>query len=124
MSPTILVVEDHDLLRASLRDWLSLTLPDCALIEAKSGEEAVALARAKNPDVVLMDIGLPQMNGIEATRRIKAVAPQARVVMLTIHEAPQYQAAAIAAGASAYIIKRRTHTELIPTLRMLLSESE
>ncbi len=124
MCPTIMIVEDHEAVRTSLRDWLSAIFPDCVFVEAKSGEEAVDLARAQSPDVVLMDIGLPGMNGIEATRRIKVVWPQTQVVILTIHEAPEYQADAAAAGASAYITKRRMHTKLIPTLTKLLSQSQ
>jgi len=123
MCPTIMIVEDHEAVRTSLRDWLSAIFPDCVFVEAKSGEEAVDLALARPPDVVLMDIGLPGMNGIRATRHIKAAAPQAQVVMLTIHEAPEYQADAAAAGASAYIVKRRMHTELIPVLARLLSQT-
>jgi len=123
MNPTVLIVEDHDAVRAALRDWLSVVFQDWGFLEAKSGEEAVDLARRNSPDVILMDIGLPGMNGIEATRRIKAAVPQAQVVMLTIHEAPEYQADAAAAGASAYILKRHMHSELIPALQRLLSSS-
>lgn len=123
MCPTIMIVEDHDAVRAALCDWLGAAFPNCIVIEAKSGEEAVDLALAQPPDVVLMDISLPGMNGIGATRRIKAAVPQTQVVMLTIHEAPEYQADAMAAGASAYIVKRHMHTELIPTLSKLLSQT-
>ncbi|MDH7486381.1 MAG: response regulator transcription factor [Anaerolineae bacterium] len=120
MCPTILIVDDHDAVRTSLRDWFGTVFPDCTLAEASSGEEAVELALARPPDVILMDIGLPQMNGIEAARRIKAAAPQVQVVMLTIHEAPEYQADAAAAGVTAYVLKRQMYRELIPTLQRLL----
>ncbi len=120
MCSTILIVDDYDAVRASLLDWFGTVFPDCALAEARSGEEAVELALARPPDVILMDIGLPQMNGIEATRRIKAAAPQVQVVILTIHEAPEYQAKAAAAGVTAYILKRQMYRELIPTLQRLL----
>lgn len=123
MNPTVLIVEDHEAVRASLRDWLSVVFQHWGLLEAKSGEEAVDLARRHNPDIILMDISLPGMNGIETTRRIKAAVPQAQVVMLTIHEAPEYQADAMAAGASAYIVKRHMHRDLIPVLQRLLSSS-
>lgn len=123
MCPTILIVDDHDAVRTSLLDWFGTVFPDCALAEARSGEEAVELALARPPDVILMDIGLPQMNGIEAARRIKAAAPQVQVVMLTIHETPEYQADAAAAGVTAYILKRQMYRELIPTLQRLLSSS-
>ena len=123
MKPTILIVEDHDAVRTSLCDWLSTIFPDCRFLEAKTGENAVALVCTRPPDIVLMDIGLSQMNGIEATRRIKAMAPDVQVVMLTIHEASIYRTDAAAAGAGAYVFKRKMHTELVPVLTTLLSRS-
>jgi len=68
---TILIVEDHDTLRETLRKWLSTTFPDCVFFDAKKGEDAVDLAEAEKPDIVIMDIGLPGISGIEATRQIK-----------------------------------------------------
>jgi DNA-binding NarL/FixJ family response regulator len=121
MSPTILIVEDHDGMRVALHDWLSANLPGCRLLEATSGEEAIALARERAPDLVLIDINLPWMNGIEATRHIKRAVPQTQVVVLTIHEDTDYQAGAQAAGAAAYVPKRNMHVELLPTLTRLLS---
>jgi DNA-binding NarL/FixJ family response regulator len=120
MQPTILIVEDYEMVRALLHEWLGTAFPDCRFQEAHSGEEAIALASASPPEVVLMDIGLTQMNGIEATRHIKAIAPQTQVVMLTIHEDDAYRADASAAGASAYVPKRKMQTELLPALRALL----
>ena len=117
----ILIVEDHPVVRAALRDWLSVVFPDCACLEAVSGEDAVQLAVAQTPAIVLMDIGMGPMNGIEATRRIKAAAPQTEVVMLSIHEANSYQNAALAAGASAYVTKRMMHADLLPVMRRLLT---
>jgi DNA-binding NarL/FixJ family response regulator len=118
---TILIVEDHDAVRRSLRDWLEAVFPQYGFIEAASGEEAVAIAQAKSPQAVIMDIALPRMNGIEATRRIKATVPTAQVVILTIHEDKAYRADAAAAGASAYVPKRVMQTKLLPTLAALLS---
>lgn len=122
MKGTILIVEDHDEVRATLHDWLSVIFYDCLFSEAKSGEEAVALIQAKPPDIVLMDIGLPGMNGIDATRRIKTTTPQVQVVMVTIHENPDYKNESIAAGATAYVTKRKMEKELIPLLKNLLSQ--
>lgn len=79
------------------------------------------MACAQPPDMILMDIGLPQMNGIEATKRIKATVPQVQVVMLTIYEDPDCRADATHVGASAYVPKRKMHTELIPVMATLLS---
>jgi len=121
---SILIVEDHDAVRLSLRDWLSTSFPNCRFNEARSGEEALALARQKPPDIVLMDIWLPQMNGIEATKRIKSLMPQTQVVMLTMYEAPDYVSSATDAGAAAYVLKRKMHTDLIPTVRALLSRTK
>ena len=121
MTATILIVEDHDAVRKSLRDWLGVEFPQCRVIEAASGEEAIALIRTESPRLVVMDISLPGMSGIEATRQIKAALPSAQVVMLTIHENDTYRADATAAGASAYVPKRVMQTELIPTLAALLA---
>ena len=121
---TVLLVENDDRVRSGLRDWLAATFPAWSFHEAGSGEEAVALAQVQPPDIVLMDIGLSGINGIETTRRIRALAPQAKVTMLSIHEDPEYQADAAAAGASAYVPKRTMHRDLIPEVERLLSHAE
>jgi len=123
MPATILIVEDHDAVRRSLRDWLEVEFPQCRVIEAASGEQAIALIKGESPRLVLMDISLPGMSGIEATRQIKATLPSAQIVMLTIHEGDTYRADATAAGASAYVPKRAMQTELIPTLAALLADT-
>ena len=122
MSPTILIVEDHDAMRCALREWLETVFPHCHVIEAANGEEAITIAQAELPKVIIMDVGLPQMNGIEASRRIKAAVPSAQVVVLTIHEDKAYRADAKAAGVSAYVPKRTMQTELVSTLAALLSD--
>jgi len=122
MTATILVIEDHDAVRKSLRDWLQVEFPQCRVIEAVSGEEAIALIRTESPRLVVMDISLPGMSGIEATRRIKAALPSTQVVMLTIHEDDAHRADATTAGASAYVTKRAMQTQLMPTLAALLAD--
>ena len=124
MPATILIVEDHDVVRKSLREWLGAVFPNFDLVEAASGEEAVAVARERPLRAVVMDIGLPQMSGIEATRQIKEAAPSAQVVILTIYEDTAYRADAAAAGASAYVPKRKMRAELVPTLTALLRTQE
>jgi DNA-binding NarL/FixJ family response regulator len=121
MPATILIVEDHDAVRRALRDWLEVEFPQCRVMEAASGEEAIALLRTESPRLVVMDISLPGMNGIEATRQIKATLPSAQIVMLTVHEDDTYRADATAAGASAYVPKRAMQTELLLTLAALLA---
>lgn len=118
---TVLIVEDHDTMRASLVKWLTLRFGDYEVLEARSGEEAIQLAAAHPPTAVLMDIGLPQMNGIQATRQIKAIAPNAHVIVLSINEGPAYRTDAALAGASAYVPKRKMHRQLGPILKNLLS---
>jgi DNA-binding NarL/FixJ family response regulator len=124
MRETILVVEDHEAVRRSLRDWLEVEYPQCRVIEASSAEEALALVPVEAPRLVVMDISLPGMSGIEATRQIKAVLPSTKVVMLTIYEGDSYRADATMAGASAYVPKRAMQTELMPTLAALLANSD
>jgi len=121
MKGTILIVEDNDKVRSSLRDWLSTVFPDCNFLEAKS-EEAANQVFAQPPDIVLMDIGLPGMNGIRSTRIIKAIALNTKVVVVTIYEDLEHQTDALAAGASAYVTKREMHRELIPIMSMLLGK--
>ena len=124
MKRTILIVEDHDEVRANLHDWLSAVFPNCIFSESKSGEEAVNKIIAQPPALVLMDVGLPRMNGIQATRVIKSVSPETKVVILTIHEDPRYQADAASAGANGYVIKRKMHSELISVMKNLLSNKD
>ena len=122
MSPHILIVEDHQGVRQSLREWLEISFPTYQLLEAVSGEAAVTVAQTMSPCLVIMDIGLPGMNGIEAARGIKAAAPATQIVMLTIYDDEAHKAAATAAGVSAYVPKRKVQTELLPILTKLLAK--
>ena len=121
---TIMIVEDHPGLRKTLGDWLRAVFPQCLVIEAESGEDAVALGHAAPPHVIVMDIGLPGMNGIETTRAIKTVMPETCVVMLSIYEEDNYRQDARLAGASAYVAKRTMQTDLAPVLQGLLSDCD
>jgi DNA-binding NarL/FixJ family response regulator len=101
----ILIVEDHTLMRMGLRQVLSQD-PHCEVIaEARDGEEALALARALRPELVLMDLGLPVLGGIEATRLLKRELPQVRVLALTSHDEDESVFGALAAGADGYCLK-------------------
>ena len=118
---TLLVVEDHRAMRTMLVDWLGAAFPNCQCLGATSGEEALELARAHPPTLVLMDFALPGLNGIETTRRLKQMVPGVGVIMLSMYEAEVYQAEAAAAGASAYLFKRTMNTDLILTVQALLA---
>ncbi len=120
----ILIVDDHDEVRRSLINWLGSVFSRYQFIEAASGEEAVGICRTVSPEVVLMDIGLPLLNGIETTKRIRSIAPAAEVVMLTIHEDEMHRADAAAAGAAAFVPKRLMQKELLPVLTALLCPGE
>ena len=118
---TILIVEDHDELRETLLEWLKSVFSDCTFLVAGSGEKAIELVEAHQPAIVLMDIQLPGINGIEAIRRIKKISPQTQALILSIMNVSAYKEEAMAAGACAYINKQHMHAELIPALTKLLS---
>jgi two-component system response regulator NreC len=112
----ILLVDDHAVVRAGLRMLLSAD-PELEIAgEAETGAEGVRLARELLPDVVLMDISMPDMNGIEATRRIKEQNPEMAVLALTMHEDDQYFFEMLAAGASGYVPKRAAPNDLISAI--------
>ena len=112
----ILLADDHALLREGLRKSFEAA-GDNVVGEASSGEEAVALARALQPQVVLMDLSMPVMDGIEATRRIREEAPSVRIAVLTMHDDIDKTRDAIAAGASAYLSKGTSFTEVRETVQ-------
>ena len=122
--PCILVVDDHDQVRCLLKEWLEAVFPDFGVVEAKSGEEAVVVAQAQLPKLVIMDIGLPEMDGIRAAQLIKQSVPEAKVVILTMHEDDQYQKDAFACGANVYIPKRLMQSDLLPALQRLLVQGD
>ena len=116
---SLLLVDDHALFREGLASLLSYQ-PDFTVVgEAASGEEAVERARELVPDVVLMDIDLPGIDGIEATRRIKRQLPEVRVVMLTVYDDHERLFQSIKAGAQGYLIKNIRSAELLDQLRGL-----
>ncbi len=119
--PTILIVEDHRRLRLELRHWLTITFPGCTIAEAESGEKAVTLARLYLPDIVLIDIVLPGISGIEATSQITAAVPKTKVVILSFREEADYQPAAQQAGAIRFIHKCEIASALAPLLAPLLN---
>lgn len=113
----VLIVDDHPLAQAGARHFLN-ALPDLELVgEASSGAEALELCARVAPDVVLMDVMMPQMDGIETTRALKARFPSVRVLMLTSFSEGNVVQQAMQAGASGYLLKNATAMELAQAIR-------
>ena len=112
----ILVVDDHKLFREGLIALLNAAVETVVAGEAGTGEEAIAQTKAATPDVVLMDIRMPDMNGIEATRRILADHPDVGVIMLTMLEDDDSLFAAMCAGVRGYILKGADKAEVLRTI--------
>jgi two-component system response regulator NreC len=113
----LLLVDDHEVIRTGLRMLLE-SQPNLKIVgEASSGLQALEIARQTRPDVIIMDITLPDLSGIEATRRIKQLYPNMAVVALTIHEDEQYFFEMLQAGASGYVPKRAAPDDLINAIQ-------
>jgi DNA-binding NarL/FixJ family response regulator len=113
----ILAVDDHPLLRKGIAALLNAELDMKLVAEASTGEEAVENFRLHRPDVTLMDLQLPGLNGIEAINRILSEFPDARIVVLTTYTGDAQVLRALRAGARAYILKGHVHRELLETIR-------
>jgi DNA-binding NarL/FixJ family response regulator len=121
MKNRILIAEEHKLLRQGLRALIS-TLPDFEVIgECQDGKEAVRLSTTLSPAVLLMDLSVPGLNGIEATAQIKRRQPEIKVVALTSHNTGEYVREALRAGADGYILKDASYDELVMALRSVAS---
>lgn len=113
----ILLADDHNILRQSLSLLLSKEDEFDVIGEAEDGIQAVELAEKLNPQVVLMDIAMPHLNGIEATRRIKRKHPDIKILVLTMHSDERYISQVLRAGASGYLLKDASKDELITAIK-------
>lgn len=114
---TLLITDDHVLVRQGIRTFLELQ-PDLTVLgEADSGETAVRLAEEFVPDVILMDLVMPGMGGVEATRRVKQVSPHSQIIVLTSYHEDEYIFPALRAGALSYVLKDVGPDELAETVR-------
>lgn len=116
----ILIVDDHSVVRRGLRALLE-TQPGWTICgEASNGNEGVEKAGQQQPDVVILDIGMPEMNGVLATVRIREVAPQARVLVLTMHNSEELIQSCLEAGAQGYVLKSDAERDLVSAVEALV----
>jgi DNA-binding NarL/FixJ family response regulator len=113
----VMLVEDHVLLREGTRELLDKERDLEVIAEAGDGEEAILMANTHRPDVIVMDIALPKLDGLEATTRIKAANPEATVLVLTAYDDDRYVFAFLEAGAAGYLLKDVSVNDLIQAIR-------
>lgn len=116
----VLIVEDQALMRYTLRNFLWSAFPGLDILEAANGARALELFTAHQPSLVLMDVRLPDANGIELARRLKALRPTLKVIVVSNYTGEPYVSDARAAGAQAYVVKDRLLTDLIPAVAVAL----
>lgn len=119
MTTTVLIVDDHEMVRAGTRMLLESVPHIKVLGEANNGESALEKARELAPDIIIMDVSMPGMNGVEATQLIKAELPDIRILALTIHEGQDYFFQMLQAGASGYVPKRAAPEILIRAIQQV-----
>jgi len=119
MSIRILLADDHTVMRDGLRALLERQTDMLVVAEAADGRECVLLAEEHTPDVVVMDIAMPNMNGIEATRRITCDQPRVAVVILRMHQDESYVLRALKAGAKGYLLKDSLRADVIEAIRVV-----
>ena len=116
----IVIAEDYTILREGLRSLLS-SHPEFEIVgEAEDGQEAIRSVDKLKPDLALMDLSMPRMNGMDAIKEIKKRSPQTKVLVLTVHKTEEYIHAALQAGADGYILKDSTHAELGLAIKNIL----
>jgi DNA-binding NarL/FixJ family response regulator len=119
---TIVIADDHTLFREGLRALLSAHEDLDVLGEAENGREALRAVAKHKPDLLLMDLSMPKMGGLEAIRELKGQEPGTKILVLTIHGTEEFVLEALHAGASGYILKDATHDELVLAIRSVLRE--
>ena len=119
----VLLADDHQILRDGIRRGLESAGED-VVGEANNGEEAVALALETRPDIVLMDLSMPVLDGVGAARRITDEIPDTKIVVLTMHDDPEKTRAALQAGAAAYLTKGTSFADVLDTMRRVQEGEE
>ena len=119
----LLLVEDHEPLRVALHDWLSFQLKGWMIYACGTAETALTMIHTHPPDVVLMDIALPKMDGVTAVSRITREYPKVQCVIMTLHDSPEYRAAAHSAGAVGFVNKLYVQKDLLPLLELFREQT-
>ncbi|MCB1866700.1 MAG: UvrY/SirA/GacA family response regulator transcription factor [Chromatiales bacterium] len=117
---SVLLADDHDLVRAGIRSLLEGTGEVEVVAECATGEDAIRLARQFNPQIVFMDIQMPGIGGIEATRKLQRFLPEAKVIVLTMYDGEPYPNQVLNAGAAGYITKGSSADEMLAAMRMVM----
>jgi two-component system response regulator NreC len=117
---SVFIVEDHTIVREGLRALLSLDQSIEVVGETDNGRDAIHLVGSLRPALVLMDLSMPDMNGMEAIREIKQRYPETKILALTVHKTEEYIRATLRAGASGYVLKDATHAELMIAIKSVL----
>jgi DNA-binding NarL/FixJ family response regulator len=116
----VIIADDHELARAGLRNMLESDRSLKLIGEASNGRDAVALCQELRPDLALLDVRMPEMDGLTATRAIRQTCPDTHVLIMTTHENADYLLAALKAGAAGYVLKDITRHDLLNTIRRML----
>lgn len=116
----IVLAEDHTILREGLKSLLSSSQELEVVGEAGDGREAIQCVEKLKPDLILIDLSMPRMNGMEAIREIRRLSKEVRIVVLTVHKSEEYILATFKAGANGYVLKDATHEELLMAIKSVL----
>lgn len=119
-SCSVLLADDHTILRQGLRALLEREKEFAVVAEASDGLAAIRAVQELHPDVVIIDLSMPRMNGIEAIREMRKESPESKIIVLTVHEEEEYVFASLAAGANGYVLKDADNSELILAMRSAL----
>ncbi|MBU0516917.1 MAG: response regulator transcription factor [Proteobacteria bacterium] len=119
MATRIILADDHRMVREGLRLLLEEESDFEVIAEAADGWEAIRLCRELEPDVVIMDVAMPEINGVEATRAIVTQSPRTRVLALSMHKDRQFVSGMLAAGAAGYLVKEAAYDEVVQAIRVV-----
>jgi two-component system response regulator NreC len=116
----IVLAEDHTILREGLKSLLSSSQDFEVIGEAADGREAIRCVEKLKPDLILIDLSMPRMNGMEAIREIRRISKEVKILVLTVHKSEEYVLATFKAGADGYVLKDATHEELLMAIQSVL----